>query len=137
MPKKRYIIKTRTPLLVKIIAVLLIIFALQVLGLVSVSLYLHFFGGYPIPQNVNWTANLLFLSLVSLILILSAVYLFKRNNYARILAIIALFLISILNLEAEIFNTESPAIHVLIIYSLFLLAAVYLLFSRKVKKAFS
>ena len=137
MNKPQLKLKHKLPIIVKIIAVLLILFALQVLGLVSVSLYLHLFAGYPIPQNVNWAGQLLYLSLISIILIITAIYLFKRNKIARFLAIIALFLISILNLKAEIFNTDFPATHILIIYSLFLLAALYLLFSRKVKKAFS
>lgn len=139
MPKKRQTPKQKpkNPLLVKIITVLLILFALQVLILVFVSLYIHFIAGYPIPENVNWALNLLFLFAVSVIIIIIAINLFRRKNYARILAIIALFLISILNLRVEIFNTDSPAIHILIIYFLFLLAALYLLFSRKVKRAFS
>jgi len=138
MPKKRQTLnqKPKSPLLVKIIAVLLILFALQILILVFVSLSLHFFAGYPIPQNVNWALNLLYLFVVSVVIILVAIGLFKRNKIARILAIIVLFLISILNLKAEIFNTDSPTTHILIIYSLFLLAALYLIFSRKVKKAF-
>lgn len=128
--------KIKIPLLVKVIAILLIIFSIQILGLVFVSLYLHFFGGYPIPQNVSWGANLLFLFIVSVLIIGIAIGLFKRKNYARILAVISLFLISILNLKAELFNTDSPAIPILIIYSLFFLLALYLLFSKKVRESF-
>ena len=135
--KKTLKIKPKIPLLVKIISVILIIFALQILGLVFVSLFIYFFQGNPLPENASWILNLIFLFAVSLALILIAIGLFRRNKIARILAIIALFLISILNLKAELFNTDSPAIHILIIYSLFLLAALYLLFSRKVKRAFS
>lgn len=141
MPKKRQIPqqKPKLPILVKIIAVLLILFALQILILVFVSLYMHFFGGYSIPENVNraFAFDLIKYFVISLLLISVAIFLWKRKKIARILAIIALLLISILNLKAEIFNTDSPAIHILIIYSFFLLAALYLLFSMKVREAFN
>jgi hypothetical protein len=138
MPKKSQNSKNKpkSPILVKIIAVVLILFALQILILVFVSLYLHFFQGNPIPPNVNWAGNLIYLFAVSLASILVAIGLFFRKQLARYLAIIALFLISILNLRAEIINTDSPAIQILIIYSILLLAAFYLLFSKKVKRAF-
>ena len=139
MPKhnKKTRLKTKLPFLAKIIAVLLLSFPVMLLGMVFTSLYLHFFGGYPIPQDVAWARDLVFLFIISIAIIFIAVQLFRRKNYARILAIIAFFIISILNLRAEIFIADSPSISSLFFNILFFLSALYLIFSKKVRRAFS
>lgn len=129
--------KLKFPILAKIIAIFLMSFPLMLLIMVFTSLYLHFFGGYPIPQNVHWVANILFLFVVSVIIMVIAIQLFRGKNYARILAIICLLIISILNLRAEFFIADSPSIQSLIFNILFFLSAIYLIFSRKVRKVFS
>ena len=133
MPKP----KQKLPLLVIIISILLILLALQILSLVSVSLYFYFFSSYPKPENVPWLADIIKFSAISVFIIITAILLLKRKNYARILSIIILFILSIWNIKAEIsvFNNYSPLR--LIPWVLFLLSALYLLFSRKVKKVFS
>jgi|GEM_PF-2139786 len=138
MPKTNKKSKLKLPILVRIIAVFMILLAISLLGMVLTSLYLHFFGGYPIPQNVAWAANLLFLFIVSVLIIMIAIGLFFRKNYARILAVITLFIIAILNLRAEILVFSFPqSLMSLMIYTLFFLSGLYLLFSKRIRKVFS
>lgn len=121
----------------KIIAIILMIFPIMILGLVFTSLYLHFISGYPIPKDVGWSLNLAFNSIISLILIIISVQLFRRKSYARILASIAFFIISVLNIRAELFLADSPSIPSLIFNSLFFICGLYLLFSKNMRKIFA
>lgn len=135
MPKRKSS-RIKLPIPVIIIAILLLLFAVQVLIIVFASVYAHFFTGYPIPQNASWLADIIQFFLISALVIFIAIALLKRKNYARILAIIALFVISILNLRAEIFIADSISIPSLIFNILFLLAALYLIFDKKVRRVF-
>ena len=138
MKKEEQKTKKKLPILVIISAVLLYLFAAQLLFLVFVSLGMHLFWGYDIPENVNWALDLIFYFLVAAIIIIIVTLLCKRNKIARILSIIALFIMSILNLRAEFFAFDYPPSFMrLAIWGLYFLSAFYLLFSRKVKQAFS
>jgi hypothetical protein len=129
--------KLRISLPVKVIAIILMTFPLMILGMIFTSLYIHFIRGYPIPQNVSWALDLLFQFVISVIIMVIAIQLFRGKNYARILTAICLFIISILNLRAELFIADSPSIFGLIFNFLFFLSALYLIFNKKVKRTFS
>ena len=124
-------------LIVKIIAILLILFSVQILMLVFTSLYMHFFAGHPIPQNVHWTADLIFYFVISVSVITIAIGLFLKKKIARIFAVICLFIVSILNLKAEFFSFEFPQSFMrLFIWGLYFIGALYLLFNKKLKRIF-
>ena len=130
-------LKPKLPVLAKIIAALMLILALQVLILIFASLFLFFFSSYEKPELAKFWLNVSFQLAISIIIILVAIYLFKRKKIARVLAIIILFSVSVLNLVAEISVFEFPSsLFPLFIWSLYLLSAFYLLLSRNVKRAF-
>lgn len=119
-------IRSKKSLIIRIIAVLLMTFPIMLLGMVSVSLYLHFFTGYPIPEDVAWALNLLLLSAIAFFILFIAVQLFRGKNYAKILGAAAFIIIAIWNLKAEIFNTEHsfPSI---VFNTIYLFAGIYLI----------
>lgn len=139
-------VKKEIPTLVKVIAVLRIIggvfgilsgVVLFLIKFVSINIFTQFLSYY--PEDVSsllflfFTGVGMFLGICSLF---AAIYLYKGRNWARIVTIILVFIGVILSI-VSFFIFGGTVVNLVVGWPISGLIIGYLLFSKKVKEAFS